>query len=376
MITNDGSYSPEAYDYFWAVPEKTNATVVNQVIVPGIQETAEEFGVEVQELTWGRLPPESTKIPYVLVGPLEITQEPMTSVHNPLQSPALGYLSKLAAIPDVRLNLVAAYEAQGDRYAPLLLAGLLQRGASHWGIDIPGMDRAIGANSIYTDTLLNGTIVTNNAEDIADNIRCETFRLGYTHVRDTSCEADEALKAAQDEAGPTIQAVARKVREERLWHRAPTDGAIFVGTTEGWLASQTQSDKSVITPDQFSLIRSITPATNTIVSVGMRPPSSDAPEFLAALGVMDDGTELAVHFHSNGITRLSQDPYVAAHRTLDTIRYGRFSSTDTVVDELQRTQDGWIVLKEHGVLWTGNGEDDFTTFVDSEPIAQAHKATA
>ncbi len=373
MITNQGKYSPEAYDYYWAAPERSDRTVVDEVILPGIREATDEFGVEVTRLPWGEVPRVNGKVPYVLVGPLEIVNEPMVGVRNPLEGSAVEYLSRLAALPDVRLNMVTAYKTEGDRYALLLLGGLLSRGAAAWGIDILGIDRRLGGNSIYTDTLLGGVGVTNNAADIADNIRCETFRLGYTDIRNNAYDEANAMGRARYEAAVTINDISKTIEDNRLWHRAPTDGAIFVKTEEGWLASQTQSDKSDMGAGRLSLIQSFDPDANEIVSTGERPPSSDAPEFLAAFDVLD-GVKLAVHFHSNGITRLSDDPYIDAHRTPQTIRYGRFSSTDQVVAAIRYSGDGWTILKEHGVLWTGDTAEDFAAFIDSAPIAEAHQA--
>lgn len=373
MIANKGNYSPSAYDYYWASPVNPNISVVNQVILPGIQEASNDYGLIVEELPWGALPAKTDRVPYVLAGPHDIVNETWAQegIHNPLDGEATEYLSKLAVIRNVRLNLVTAYRTRGDRYSVLML-GMLSRGAHGWGIDVPLLGRKIGANFIYTDTLLNGTILTNSAEDIADNIRCETFRIGYNDEREMTPRAIKALETAQNEAASTINVVAKTIHRGRLWHQAPTDGAIFVKTSKGWLASHTQTDKSAITPDEFSLIRSVNPDSNTIVSTGYAPPSSDSPEFLAAFEKMGEDIQLAVHFHSNGITRLSQDTYIQTHRTPKIIRYGRFRSTDAVVDALQRADDSWAILKEHGVLWTGWSARKFEAFVKSAPIADAH----
>ncbi len=372
-------YSPASYDYYQTHPPQGDISVVEDVIKPGIREAEGEFGIYFTELEWGDTPVNTGKAPFVLAGPLPYVRSEWQGVSNPLELGNItgDHLRKLGEITGIKLNVVSTYRSQGSTYAPLLLADLTLRGASDWGIDVPSRDKVVGMNSIYPDNIFilagGQPVITNSPADIADNIRCETFRLAYIDVRDESPEAAQDLATARQEASDTITELTTTIRERKLWHRAPTDGAIFIKTSRGWLSSQTDSDKSIIEPERFSLIRSFDPATNTIVSTGENPPSSDAPEFLVALAGSSDEAQLAVHFHSNGLTRKSQNSVVEAHRTRDVIRYGRFSSAAAVIEAMQEAGDNWIILKEHGVFWAGVDLAKFNSFVSSRTIAPEHE---
>ena len=370
-------YSPGSYRYFLTQPPNADMGVIEYVINPGIRKFQEEFGVLVEELNWGdHIPDTDDKTPYVLAGPLKIVRSEPGIVRNDILLPTnVNYLGELASL-GAKVNVVSAYEALGPD-ATRWLGELVRNGAlaPGWDTDIPNFDGEIGVNTIYPDNLLTPSKLTICAEDVEDNARCETFRLAFKNERSRSPNALKALAKARGEAKDTIKLVATKINEAKLWHRAPTDGAIFIKTSQGWLSSQTSTSKPGITPEDFSLILSFDKEENIIFSAGNEPPSSDSPEFLVALDEIPEleHVRLAVHFHSNGITRLSENPDIAKHRTPETIRYGRFNSSDQVVEAFVQINSSWIILKEHGVFWTGPNYSAFESFVDSEDIAEAHK---
>ena len=45
------------------------------------------------------------------------------------------------------------------------------------------------------------------------------------------------------------------------------------------------------------------------------------------------------------------------------IEYGRFTAAPEIMRELERTKSPWLILKEHGIMWTGNTPQAFEKFV-------------
>lgn len=391
-MTVTNPYRPEAYDYFYTRLPFGSDEVFERAVQPGIAEAEQEFGIRFQELDRGELPiaSELGRTAYVLASSMEFYMDSIKGSRALLATDigrrALNYLLYLGneygaaeqrGAP-VKLTIPTAFSVDlSMRGAPRNprreLIQLRRQGASRWNIDIPVISDSLRASMPYADTLsTEADTLRNSQADIADNIRCETFRLAYRDERDNSPEALQALRAAQVEARSTARHIGMLFQMHMLWHRAPTDGAIFIKTEHGWLVSQTGACKDLITERNFSLIRRMDAASNTIVSTGSHPPSSDTPELLMALEGVGDDANIGVHYHSNGLTRVSKNRMVKAHRTEDVIRYGRFASAPQVVTAFETIADNWLILKEHGVFWMGKSAADFDAFTASKTIRKAH----
>lgn len=280
-------------------------------------------------------------VPYHLIGPVDIT-----SGNFSLQALVETCKTAKSGTPASRVNLLAYFDVK---------IGIDST------FDPPTFDATNGVNTIFPDEIIQGWCGP-SSQDIFDNIICETIRAKYKPI-DLSGEFHRGLAAAQKEKAAIITDISSLFYKYRLFHRAPTDGAILITSEYGPLISQMRTDKATLLTDDFSLAASHDEQANTIKYAGTKPPSSDSPELLMLLELLsNDGKEpqLAVHFHHPTLTRselLSES--ITAHE----IEYGRFTSGKQIYEELQRINQPWLILKHHGFLWLGDTVEEFEQFL-------------
>jgi hypothetical protein len=332
---------PSDFSYQYILVPGTHTDYFEEAIFqPAFHEVQERYGIHMKPLSWGYMPP-TDRVPYVLLGPV-----------NPLAMNAedVTYVSGLGRFPQARVNRVTVFPyPENEDYK------------RHAATDIPAQDRQFGINTIFPDAIdPDHGIRTVTARDVADNIVCETVRLKYRAVRDVSQDAESTVKDAQQKHTEDITDAQRIFREYGLWHRSPTDGMLAFRTDQGYLISQTKTDKSSMTPDDFSLVTSMSPATNEVTYTGKKVPSSDV-EFFGALDALP--YSMAIHFHHNATTR---NPRFSAHVSENVIEYGRFESSELILKEVERTGSNSLLLKEHGWVWFGESINMFESFVTND----------
>ncbi|NTU47342.1 hypothetical protein HGA88_07010 [Candidatus Roizmanbacteria bacterium] len=348
-----------SFTYNSAIPygEGVSELVDSTILTPAFAEVKSRYGISVNRLNWGEVPASDEKTPYFLLGPI-----------NPLllKDEDKDYIEKLAQVPNAKVNIVTAfpYGMFGDT------RDYRQRAES----DIPKFDQKLGVNSIFADTtdaLYHG-IRTVSARDVADNIVCETIRVKYNPIRDKSLRS--ALEYQQFNHSQEIEQVRAIIEQRRLWHRAPTDGAIVIKVPEGYLVSQTHTDKTNMDSANFSLVSQTKSVDNEVVYEGDKLPSSDSPEFLVAANCLfgSDLPVIGIHYHYNPITRGGHFPEMV---TSQVIEYGRFESAEPIQQEFMRRygqgleetvlerNGAWLILREHGVIWFGQSVEQFDRFV-------------
>jgi hypothetical protein len=321
---------------------------LREIVQPAFRALHAEYGVTVEPLAYGDVPEcRPDGVTYVLYGPT-----------NPLTMPVdeQGYLATLAA-SGARTNVISAYPLTGtneDRpdYAM----------AATW---VPELCDLLDINAIFPDEVdLSRGIRTNTWQDVYVNAIGETIRVKYQPTESVDPGDRAVLHQLRDEHDAEIAELARVHREHRLWQRKPyTDGSIMFTHDGYWFASQTVIDKSRMTAADFDLITSFDEGTAGLTYTGPRLPSSDAPEFLmlsSVLSMHGRRPRLIVHFHHRELTR---GPRYRDLVTDARIEAGRFSAGRLFYRELCRKQTDWFILREHGMVWTGDSVAEFEEYV-------------
>lgn len=321
---------------------------LEQIIGPAFRALHAEYGVSVQPLAYGDLPPDRPGVTYVVYGPTD----PLTM---PVQEQR--YLAALAAT-GARTNIISAYE----------LTDTLQDGPGYAraAVLVPRLCDELDINAIFPDEVDRARgIRTNTWQDVHVNAIGETIRVKYTPTR--SCDPGDltVLAGLRDRHAGEIDELARVHREHHLWQRRPyTDGSIMFTHDGHWFASQTVTDKSRMTAGDFDLITSFDEGRQSLTYTGERLPSSDAPEFLMLSSLMSmhgrRRPRLIVHFHHRELTRGPR------HRDLVTeqrIEGGRFGAGRVFFRELRHRSTDWFIIREHGMVWTGDSVAQFEEYV-------------
>lgn len=322
---------------------------LREILQPAFRALQDGYGMTVEPLAYGAVPPHrSDRITYVVYGPTD-----------PLAMPAAeqAYLASLA-LSGVKTNIISAY--------PLTTTGEDRPGYERAGTAVPELCDALDVNAIFPDELdLAQGIRTNTWQDVYVNVIGETIRVKYRPTE--SVEGGDVLAQARlhgQHAGD-IAELARLHREHRLWQRKPyTDGSILFTHDGYWYASQTVTDKTLMTPDDFDLISSFDEGLCGLTYTGSRLPSSDAPELLmlsTLLSMHATRPALIVHFHHRELTRS------ARHRELvsdTTIESGHFATGRRFFLELRQRSTNWFIIREHGMVWTGASTAEFEDYVN------------
>jgi hypothetical protein len=330
---------------------------LRDVIEPAFRALRTEFGVTVEPLTYGELPAcRPDGMTYVLYGPT-----------NPLVMSfrEQAYLASLAAAGN-RTNIISAY--------PLTDAGADRPDYVRAGTVVPRLCDALDINAIYPDDLNVAVgIRTNTCQDVYINAIGETIRLKYRPIESRGADDRGERTRLQHEHDRDIAELARLHRDHFLWQRRPyTDGSIMFTHDDRWLVSQTLTDKTTMTKEDFNLIVSYDEGRSSVTYTGPRLPSSDAPDLLilsSLLGRHGRRPRLIVHFHHRELTRGTRHRELV---TADRIEAGRFAAGRHFHREMHRMASNWFIIREHGMVWTGDSVDEFDDFVQ-RVVSQARR---
>ena len=323
---------------------------------------------------------------YALLGPVDLS--------NPdhLERVSSFCESVRTAGKDVRINLANFFD---NRRPPEAQA-------------VQEFDRNNGCNTIFADAE-SGNLRYVTANDIVENIKCETVRALYKATRVNDRLSEYTYREALNRNTEDIKKITGIFDRYGLFHRARTDGAIAINEpldTPGWrgvtLITQTKTDKTQLLPEDFSLVLPRNPlegltawepreAENEVVFIGEKLPSSDAPEILQFSEIYygkntgqwwpdpsndqqaQRAPRLVIHFHHPTWTR--SDNLSEAWTTDKEIPYGQFESGKEIFEEFLRKSSGAINdlriggtgrglrLKNHGFFWTGDTPEQFEKFV-------------
>ncbi|WP_432841027.1 hypothetical protein [Dactylosporangium sp. CA-092794] len=320
---------------------------LREIIRPAFRALHADYGLTAAPLAYGELPPpRDDAVTYVIYGPTN----PLT-----MAAPERQYLAALAR-GGARTNIISAY--------PLTAAGRDRPGYRRARTAVPRLCDELDINAIFPDELdLARGIRTNTWHDVYVNVIGETIRVKYRPVRSDD-PADEArLAALRREHTADVAELARLHREFRLWQRKPyTDGSLMFVHDGQWLVSQTMTDKTLMTPDDFDLVTGYDERLDSVTYTGARLPSSDVPEFLVLADLLARGgrrPRLIAHFHHR---RLTRDPRFRRLVSDTTIECGLFAAGHRFLAELRARDSDWFIIREHGVVWVGESTAHFADF--------------
>ena len=342
----DYKAKPTLEEFSYYLVENTahvhSAPVLQEFVLPAIAQVKEEYAIEFTVLRYGEVPHDETYsyVLYVATNPLTMS----TEEHK--------YLRKLGSVAHV--NVVSAFPLEDGQDTEIYTRN------SH---KIPLWAAELGVNVIYPDNIVTDLGVrTVDQEDIQDNIICETVRVKYSPVVSSDHSLDD-VRMVHKEYQETIEQLRSLYDTQGLWHRDRTDGALMMRTDRGFLVSQTKTDKTTMTAEQFSVVDGWDVGMNEVSYAGSKIPSSDAPEFLVfaeLLAQKGNTPTLFIHFHHNGTTRGDRfREYVTSMK----IEYGQFFSGTQIFEEAERVGGQWLILREHGILWWGDTVEEFEDFI-------------
>lgn len=330
------------FDYYIVLNKKHSvANVLHQSIIsPALQKAKDIYGIDFTELQSGEMP-STKKTIYLLYGPTDVLN---------LDDEESVYLKKLAELSESKINIVSGY---------YLNNGLDSDAYKQNQLKVPAISSELGVNVIYPDNiLLDINIRTTDSDDITDNIICETIRVKYEPVIDLN-----PVQIEKTDISDEIARISDLYRKYKLWHRAPTDGAVAIFLDKVSVISQTKTDKQNLSFDDFSLISKFEINTNKLFYSGEKLPSSDSPEFLRFKELLNaEGAfpRYLIHFHKDEIIRSER---FKDKLTKEKIEYGRFNSGDKMFEEHKSNTTNYLLLREHGVVWWGDSIEEFERFL-------------
>lgn len=338
----------ELHYYYVLNPASPHAEwAEREIIQPAFAALLAEYGAAAEQLDYGALPERRDGVTYVIYGPTNPLTMPVEEQH---------YLAALAAT-GAKVNVVSAYpltETHEDRPDYAAAATV-----------VPRLCDLLDVNAIYPDHLdLIRGVRTNTWQDVYVNAIGETVRVKYQPAESVDPGDRAVLARLRDRHAGEVEHLARVHREHHLWQRKPhTDGSIMFTHDGHWFVSQTVTDKSRMTAGDFDLITSFDEGASSLTYAGERLPSSDAPEFLMLSTLMsmhERRPRLIVHFHHRELTR---GPRYRDLVTDARIEGGRFDAGRHFHRELRLKSTNWFIIREHGMVWTGDSVAEFEAYV-------------
>jgi hypothetical protein len=316
---------------------------------PAFSEIKNQHGIVIKPLELGALPPnpQSHEIAYIIYGPTN----PLEMDENEKQ-----YLAKLAKI-GYKTNIISAYTLADD--------GSTKEGYSRAKTDVPKLCKELNIHAIFPDKVDKAAaVLTNDWRDVFFNIFSETIRVKYHPVACDRKEDQQLLERLHDQHTAEVEELARLYDRYRLWHRHPkNEGSILFTHDDYWYTSQTLTDKTKMTAQNYDLITSYKESAGTVNYVGTKLPSSDAPEFMVLSSLLraqhNRLPRLIVHFHH----KLIRDPRFTHLVTEEKIEGGKFASGRKYFSMMQNKATNWFIIREHGVMWVGESVEEFGDFV-------------
>lgn len=319
-----------------------------KVMQPAFKALRKEYGIRFHALEFGALPPavQPEELVYIIYGPT-----------NPLQMKRREreYLAALSGM-GCRTNIISAY--------PLTKRGQDRANYVFAKTVVPGLCHELNINAIFPDDMNTAVgIRTIDWEDLRDNVIGETIRVKYRPTRTEHPEDHDLLQRLHAEHDNDIRKLAKLHAKYHLWQRAVTDGSILFTHDGYWYSSQTKTDKTKMTANDYSLITSYDEGHRAVTYAGRKLPSSDVPEHLllsSLLSMHGERPKLIVHFHHYDLTRGDRYRELVTHKKLE---YGQFASGRHLLKDIKHKMSMWLVMREHGLIWTGNTLDDFEAFL-------------
>lgn len=250
-----------------------------------------------------------------------------------------------------------------DRTSRINIASWFNLKTEQIARNIPNFDHENGINTIFADEIFGSSKLI-SLQDIIDNIVCETIRAKVRMHRDSALDTE--LVVSEEHFSYDIEKLRMLFTKYKLYHRGPTDGAVaFTLPDSSYIfGTSTKTNKTHMTQDDYSIYGSND--GQSLQFSGKKIPSSDSPELLSLASKFKYSKQtlpsLFIHFHHPVATRSQQ---LALMQTNQEIEYGRFESGDKIYHELKRLNSNWLILRNHGFLWTGSSIIEFEQWIKS-----------
>jgi hypothetical protein len=196
-----------------------------------------------------------------------------------------------------------------------------------------------------------------SAQKILDNAVCDTVRVKY-QPRQIAGDVPRGLCAA---VRPFFLAASEAYRCYALYHRSSYDGYFAIRFGEGFAITATKTNKSACVDDRIVFVQAYDAASNVLHYAGEFLPSSDAVE---ASYVFTGHPEVQSIVHTHASARFTRHEHYAHRRLVPPLPYGEAATGRQLAAALRQTVDGFVILQEHGEVFT-NVPSRFATAVEN-----------
>jgi hypothetical protein len=179
---------------------------------------------------------------------------------------------------------------------------------------------------------------------LADNAVCDSVRIKYRPLRiEERVDLPVEVQAFFEQASGIFGS-------EKLFHRSSTDGyfACRDETGSGFYITATKTCKVDLLFNRISHVQNYDRASNTLEYSGEFLPSSDSVE--AAIVFSDlPGVCSIVHTHASDL--FTRNPEYRHKVVVPALPYGEVALGEIIVETLQREEDGFVIMDDHGEIF-------------------------
>jgi hypothetical protein len=201
-------------------------------------------------------------------------------------------------------------------------------------------------------------------EKLLDNAVCDTVRVKYI----PRC-ISHAPPVLGDYARQVFSLCSQIYAEYRMYHRAITDGYFAVrADSKSFLITSTKTVKTEVISERVSRVVHYDSAANELTYEGRFLPSSDAVE--AAI-VFEAHPAIRGLMHTHASSLFTRNARYESHIRVPQLPYGDPLLGNALAVALGDTDDGFIIMKEHGEVFALSERHIGNQLIHIRRLAQA-----
>ena len=350
---------PSKFGYYFSIKPGRYSTVADSLIEEA-NTIASEVGIDSTRIEWQKIPsPQERNYKPSLImisglNPLDMDEDDRTYLKELSSQEATKVI--VAGIYDFHLGNSSSQTTNQNRDGERI-----KQLENELNIFIPWPN--------YFDALYQG-VQHPDAQRIADGYICDGIRVFYPLQRSQKKDDLDSLVRHQDNLGEHIRRERQLRNQYSFWHRAPSDGCSVHIVDNGFLITQTSTDKTTITPEQYSYMP-FKGIRGSYQYSGTKMPTSDI-EAILLLQELNSRTTNARHLFHAHHENITQNPYFSEKVTEKFVPYGREESAEILLeefvglralDDLEKNGLGWVIAKDHGIFAVYRSITDLETFV-------------
>lgn len=183
-------------------------------------------------------------------------------------------------------------------------------------------------------------------QKIWDNSICDSVRVKYK----PQCQFGNFVVSEHLELSKYFERMSEIYKRLKLWHRSMSDGYFAVRFKSGFAITATKTYKFPLDTNRISFVKEFNENSNEIHYDGNFLPSSDSVE-AAILFRECPSIDWILHSHAS-------DQFTRNQKFLDRVLvpelpYGEPELGHALVDGLRNVNDGFVIMKEHGEVFSG-----------------------